>query len=363
MIPPARRLYASGYLDWTKHRRPVRYDLARSGVPRFAVERLGLSIAEITDVGPYEDGWLPVMERVAARHDVPPESVVTTHACSMANHLGFAAFVEPGDDVVLETPVYEPLVRLVEYFGARRVPVPRREENAWRLDPDDLRRAITPKTTLVVLSNLQNPTGACDGDGTMVAAAAAADSVGAHVLVDEVYLEFLHAEGARTAARLASNIVATGSVTKAFGLDALRFGWVLAEPELAGRIRRLNDLFSASTAHPSARIAFHALARADEFLSASTALLRRNIETVDAFVRGHERLSWEKPDAGTCGLVRAGGVDIDALTDRLHGEHDVAIVPGRFFEAPDCFRVAWCLEGSELEAGLERIGDTLNALP
>ena len=341
----------------------MRYNLARSGVVRLPMESLGLSLADVTAVEPYEDGWRPVMEAIAARQGLAAECVVTTHACSLANHLAFAAFVEPGDHVAIETPVYEPLTRLVEYFGARTIPLARREENAWHLDADEVRRALTPRTTLVVLSNLHNPTGAFEDETSLAAIAEAASEVGAHVLVDEVYLEFLHAAGVRTAARIAPNLVTTSSVTKAWGLDALRFGWVLAQPDVAERIRRLDDLFAAATAHPSARIALRALQRSDEIIAPSNALHARNIDVVDAMVRSHARLSWKKPRAGTCGLVRVAGIDVDVLADRLHREHDVAIVPGRFFDAPDHIRLAWSLETADLEVALARIGDAVSVLP
>jgi len=326
------------------------------------MDRLGLSLADVLTVEPYADGWRPVAERIAARHGLGPENVVTTHACSMANHLVFAAFVEPGDDVLLESPVYEPLAKLVAYFGARAVALPRREENGWRLDPGDVRRALTTKTSLVVLSNLHNPTGAHEDDTALAEIAQAAANAGAHVLVDEVYLEFLCAAGVRSAARLAPNVVATSSMTKVYGLDALRFGWVLAEAAVAERIRRLNDLFSGDTAHPSARIAFHALASADALLDNANALLMPNIDIVDQFVRGNERLSWVKPRAGTCGLVRVAGIDRETLSETLHRDHGVAIVPGRFFDAPHHVRLAWSIETSDLREALTRIGAALAAL-
>jgi aspartate/methionine/tyrosine aminotransferase len=353
LIPQDRRAYRSEYLLWAKTRPPARFDLARSGVPRLPMEGLGLSLADITTVEPYEDGWRPVMERIATRHGLCAENVVTTHACSMANHLAFAAFVETGDDVLLESPVYEPLARLVEYFGARAVPLVRREENSWRLDPDDVRRALTGKTSLVVISNLHNPTGAHDEDAVLAEVAAAAAGVGAHLLIDEVYLEFLYAEGVRSAARIAPNVVTTSSMTKVYGLDALRFGWVLAEAGMAGRIRRLNDLFAANTALPSARIAFHALAIADPLILKSNELLARNRARVDDFVNSEDALSWVKPRAGTVGLLHVRGLDTTALAEQLHRDHSVATVPGHFFGAPAYIRLGWSLETDNLDAALE----------
>jgi aspartate/methionine/tyrosine aminotransferase len=341
----------------------VRYNLSLSGVTPLPADQLGLSLADITTVEPHADGWAPVMECIAARQALDAKCVVTTHACAMANHLAFAALVEPGDHVVLESPVYEPLTRLVEYFGARAIPFPRREANGWHLDPDQLDRVLTPRTTLVVLSNLHNPSGAFDDDATLLQIAEHAARVGAHVLVDEVYLEVLYADGVRTAARIAPNVLTTGSMTKVWGLPALRFGWVLAEPVLAERIRRVNDLFSTSTAHPSARIALRALEQSDQRVAASNALLARNIQAVDRFVQTHARLSWVRPRAGTCGLVRVEGIDTDVLADRLSREYQVAVVPGSFFDAPDHIRLSWTLDTPDLEAALVRVGDAVNVLP
>lgn len=351
----------SDYLTWTKRRAPARYNLARSGVPRLELERLDLSLADLLHNENAEDGWPPLMERIAVRQGVTAAHVVTTHGCSMANHLAMAATIEAGDDVVMETPVYEPMLRVAEYLGARVIPFARQVENRWRIDVDDIRRALTPKTKLVVLSNLHNPTGAFDGDVTLTEVARVAADAGARVLVDEVYLDLMHAHGVRTAARLSPAVLTTASMTKSFGIDGIRLGWALAEPVLAEQMRRLNDLFSVNTAHPSERIAARALDRAETLLAESNALLARNIEIVDAFVRSHDDLSWVRPSGGTVGFVQVADADVDALVDRLHADYDVAVVPGRFFGASDYFRIAVSVPMGDLQAGLERIGQALKA--
>ncbi len=361
MTPSHTQRSGSDYLTWTKRRSPARFNLARSGAPRLPLERLGLSLGDLLDNQNAEDGWPPLMERIAARQGLSAAHVVTTHACSMANHLAFAATVEAGDDVVMETPVYEPLLRVAEYFRARVIPFSRHAENRWHVEPDDVARALTPKTKLVVLSNLHNPTGSFDDSTTLNDVLRAASQVGARVMVDEVYLEFLHARGVRSAACLSPNVLVTSSMTKAFGLDGLRLGWILAEPATAERIRRLNDLFSINTAHPSERIAARALAHADELLAESVALFARNIDLVDAFVRENDDLSWAKPRTGTVGFVQVARHDVDRLVDRLHAEFEVAVVPGRFFGAPEYFRISFSLETPLLREALGRIGEALRA--
>ena len=355
------RRAGSEYLTWTKRRAPVRYNLARSGVPRLALERLHLTLEDLLHNDNAEDGWRPLMERIAGRQGLSPEHVVTTHGCSMANHLALAATIERGHDVLVEHPVYEPVAKVIEYVGGRIVPFSRHAENRWHVDVADVKRALTPKTKLIVLSNLHNPTGAYEDHGTILDLAKAAEPTGARVLVDEVYLEFFRPHGARTGVRLAPNVVATSSMTKVFGLDGIRLGWVLAEPELAERTRRLNDLFSINTAHPSERIAARAFDHADALLAESSTLLLRNIDVVDAFVREHDRLSWAKPRAGTIGFIQAAEVDVDRLVDDLHAQHEVALVPGRFFGAPDGFRIAFGLPTDDMREALTRIGQALKA--
>ena len=347
------------YLTWSKHHSEARYNLARSGAPRFPLADLDPSLDDLLATDPHEDGWPPLVDRIAARYGVSAQDVVTTHGCSMANHLAYAALLEPGDDVLLETPVYEPLVTLTRYLGARPNRVERRAASGWRMDPADVKRALTPHTKLVVLSNLHNPTGAFDEGAGVAEIAQAAEQVGAHLLVDEVYLEFLHAAGIKTFAGVAPNVLATRSVTKAFGLDTLRIGWVIAEPALAERIRRLNDLFSVTIAHPSERLAARALDQADGILARINTSLARNLETMDAFVRAQPKLSWARPRAGTVGLLRVEGVDVDAWVERLHREYEVAVVPGRFFDAAGHVRVALGAAPDDLRVALERIAKAL----
>lgn len=350
----------SEYLEWTKGRRDaIRHSLARSGAPRLDLRTLEPSLDFLLTTDDHENGWPPLTEVIAERAGVSASHVALANACTGANHLAFGLFLEPGDHVLMETPVYEPLVRVAGFLGATVDHVARHESNAWRIDPDDVKRALTARTRLVVLSNLHNPTGTFDEDETIRRIAADAEKHGAHVVVDEVYLEFLYSEGVRSAVRLAPNILTTSSVTKTFGLDSLRLGWVLAEPALAEKARRLNDLFSNNISHPSERLAWLALSRADEILARAREVLDENIYTVDAFVRSHPALSWVKPRAGTCGLVRADGIDVDALTDRLQHEFETGIVPGRFFNAPEHFRLAWGIDSGALAAGLECLSAAL----
>jgi hypothetical protein len=115
----------------------------------------------------------------------------------------------------------------------------------------------------VVLTNLHNPSSAFTPPEDLRAVGDAARSVGGRVLVDEVYLE-AHAVRGRpfgSAAHLGPEFVVTSSLTKAYGLSGLRCGWAVADPDLARRMWRLNDLFGVIPAHPAERLSVLALDR------------------------------------------------------------------------------------------------------
>src|SRR5271154_6214446 len=151
------------YLDWARRfYGQVRFDLATSGVA-------GVSAAERAG---------PVGGASAA--------LGTTHALWLA----YASLTAPGDDVLVEAPGYEPLTRIAEGVGARVVTFERPAGERFALDPDRIARAMTPRTRVVAVSNLHNPSGVRADADSLRAGARVAGSHGAVLLVDEVYAPF-----------------------------------------------------------------------------------------------------------------------------------------------------------------------------
>jgi len=360
---PTRPL-ASEYLEWARAHGTVKYSLAISGVPPFDVSLLSPSVDDFTMVADNEYGWPPLLERIARRYGVKPENVVLAHGTSMANHLACAALVEPGDRVLIETPVYDPLVAVPRYLGCEIDFFTRRSEYKYLLDVDNVARSLTPRTRLVILSNLHNPTGALAGHAELQSLARLAESHDFHVLVDEVYLEWLYRSSVDSAMKSAINIsprfVTTRSLTKVFGLAALRAGWILADAELAVRMRRLNGLFASSMSHPAERLAARALDNAEMVLETQCRRLERNRSITSEFVASQSKLSWVQPVAGTVGFVRLKGGDVDGLVQRLLA-NDTLVTPGQFFgdEVADHFRIGFGMEQAHLEEALRRLASAL----
>ena len=117
--------------------------------------------------GPNDDGYVPLREAIARRYGVSAECVSIAGGAAGANFLVCLAMLQQGDDVLLERPAYDPLIAAARVAGARVVHFERRWEDGFALDPDAVRRAITPATRLIVISNAHNPSGAVAPDGAL----------------------------------------------------------------------------------------------------------------------------------------------------------------------------------------------------
>lgn len=348
----------SPYIAWAKAHHDLAYSLAGSGVRPCPRELLEPPAEPFPLSGPNEEGWPPLLERIAARYGQQPDNVVLAHGASMANHLVCALMIEHGDDVLVERPVYEPLYLLPRFYRGNVVFFDRRLADGFDLDVDEICRRLTPRTTLVICSNLHNPTGALTKRDSLAELAQLAEREDFHVLMDEVYLEWMLEQGGTSAVELGPRFIVTSSLTKAYGLDDLRAGWVVAESGIADKLRRLNDLFSIKMVHLAERWAALALDRAPEMLEALRPVLAANRELVDGFIATQPALEWLPPVAGTVGWVRLRGLEVDELNTRLL-PLETAVAPGRFFGAPEFFRLGFGQATELLERGLERLATAL----
>lgn len=353
------RTIASEYMHWAKTRPHARLDLAVSGMPNMPLAALGASIDDLEITGADAYGYEPLRQAIAERYGVAPDNVVAAAGTSMANHLAMAALVEAGDEVIVEQPVYEPIVATARYLGASIRYVERRFDNAFAVDPDDVARLTTTRTRLFVLTNLHNPTGAMIDRETLERIGEIAELHRAKVLVDEVYLDATFDDPQPAAMRLGPAFVTTSSLTKLYGLSGLRCGWVLAEEGLAERMWRLNDLFGVNAAHAAERLSVVAFRQADRLLEQAGELIGTNRAAWKAFAATREELSTAATDHGTTVFPRVAGGDADALVARLGESYETSVVPGRFFGAPAHIRIGLTVEPAVFREGLARLGEAL----
>jgi aspartate/methionine/tyrosine aminotransferase len=351
----------SDYMHWAKFKPSVRYALTTSEVPHFRMDSLPIGVADIELDGASHPRYAPLREAIAQRYGVSVDQVVATDGTSMANFLTMAALVSPGDEVLIEHPAYELLLGAASFLGAEIKRFERKPADAFRLDRAMVEAAMSDRTRLIVITNLHNPSSALASEEDLRAIARLAAATGARVLVDEVYLDSA-VPPRRTAVHLGPEFICTNSLTKVYGLSGLRCGWILAEPELAERMWRLNDLFGVNQAHPAERLACLAFEQIDEVIGDNPELLARNREMWNDFVNGRDDLECMPAEHGITAFPRWSGGDTDRLDALLRERYDTAVVPGRWFEMPDRFRVGFGVASNAFEEALSRLGAALDSL-
>ena len=351
----------SDYMHWAKFKKPVRYALTMSEVPHVRMDRLPLTIADLDMDGASHPRYAPLRERIGKRYGVPVEQVVAADGTSMANFLAMAALIGPGDEVLVESPNYEPMLGAASFLGANIKRFDRKPSDAFRLDPAAIAQAMTPNTRLIIITNLHNPSGALSDEAELRAVGDLAARVGARVLVDEVYLDAA-VPPRRSAVHLGPEFVITNSLTKVYGLSGLRCGWILAEPELAERIWRVNDLFGVNQAHQAERLGCIAFDHLDEIRGETPAMRAANRRLFNAMVDERDDLDCAPAKHGITAFPRWSGGDTQRLDDHLRANYDTSVVPGRWFEMPDYFRIGFGLPTADFAEGLSRLGQALDDL-
>jgi aspartate/methionine/tyrosine aminotransferase len=351
------------FLHWANTRPKVKYDLSLSGILNLPLRELDVKLADLELHGDNAYGYRPLVDALAGHCHIASESVVTiSGGTSMANHLAMAALLEHGDEVLIEQPTYEPILAVAEYLGTEIKRFPRRFEDGYKIAIDELARQITPRTRLIVLTNLHNPSSAQVDEGTLRQIGDLARSVGARVLVDEVYLEAMFEHAPRSSALLRPEFLATSSLTKGYGLSGLRCGWILAEPDLAERMRRLDDLFGAVGPHPMEQLSVVALAQLPKIAGRAKKILETNRAVLNQFLDARDDLEAVRVAAGTTCFPRLRHGTADKLCDLLLEKYQTAVVPGRFFESPRHIRIGMCCDPEMFGIAIENLGRALDEL-
>ncbi len=360
------------YLRWAKSLPKVDINLARSGVEHCPPTLLGLRPSDVVTNLPVKYGYQPLKETIAKRYRVGIDRVFTVSGgTTFSNWVACAAVLGDGtrgNEVLIERPTYEQVLRLPDSFGAGVRRFDRRFEDGFAIDLDKFASMINKRTRLAIVTNLHNPTGARIGADTLSAMAEMLARVGAYLLVDEVYLECLF--GSTSASRstfscvhTGANVITTNSLTKAYGLDGLRAGWILGPPEVIERAIIVHNIVANNGVAPGERMTLAAFKHLGAIHRRSHALLHPNLERMRRFFEKEPRLTAQLPEGGSLVFPRvANGIDVDALVDRLCKRYSTLVVPGRFFETPRHIRISFGLRSSRVARGLANISQALDDL-
>jgi aspartate/methionine/tyrosine aminotransferase len=303
-----------------------------------------------------------IAANLAARfgRSVPVERVLVTQGTSNAMTLAFACLVEPGDEVLIPTPHYPCYPNFVRVMGATPVFVPTEAASGWRIDPERVRAAISPRTRAIVVGSPANPTGAVQPREVMEALA----SLGVPLVSDEIYDGLLYG-GVRTTSALevSDEAYVLDGFSKRYAMTGFRLGWLVAPLPAMRRLQTLQQNLFISASSFVQRAGIAALAEG----AAMAEAMRLECETRrDLLVAGLRRLGFgieHDPEGAFYVLADARAFDGDSrrLAFRLLEEARVGTTPGIDFGEAAEGRLRFCYARSRetIETALARLAPVL----
>ena len=302
------------------------------------------------------------VQALSRRYQIPESHFLTTSAATNALALVYETFLKPGDQVIIETPGFDLLAMGAARFGGQIDTVRR---SGGEIDLGELAAKVTNKTRLIVLSDLHNPSGFGLSEASLRFVSQVAERHGAHVVVDEVYGDYARGSRFSSAALLGKNIIAINSLTKIFGLSTLRFGWIVAHPDVLRPVRDLAERQDFTISNLSHAVAAVVLEDDETFDG-----YRHNIMSEARPIMAAEFSKWcaeglldgALPPHGCICFPRVVGIrNTAAFSDWLAETHKVCVAPGEYFGAPGFVRIGFGKRSGSLQKALARFGEGLRS--
>ncbi len=344
----------------------------RDAAKRAIDEGLTSKYTAVSGIAPLKKAICEATARARGWEPTPDMVTVSVGAKHALFNLALALY-QAGDEVVIPAPAWISYPEQVRIVGATPVLVETRVEDGWRMSPEALSRALTPRTKAIILCSPSNPTGAGYDQAQMTALLDVIRAQANHswLIVDEIYADlvydgFKHVSAAKLAPDLRSRIIIVDGVSKSYAMTGWRIGWSIAPREVA---KVLDIVQGQSTTNPSAVAQYAALAAINGPQDEVEAMRVQFEKRRDVMVNGLRSLP-----GVTCGMPEGAfyafadcralygltwgdkklASDEDVafwLLDRAH----VAAVPGGPFAAPGYVRFSYATNEERITKGIESI--------
>ena len=306
-------------------------------VVRAAQEALGRGE---THYGP-SAGLMPLREAIAEdssrRRGVPvkADQVVVYPGAKPVMFFMFLALLEEGDEAIYPNPGFPIYESMINYAGARAVPLPLRPENQFRADVAELSSLITPRTRIIVLNSPQNPTGSMLTSADLTAIGRLAAERGIWILADEIYSRILYGATHDTVLRYGdpARIVLLDGFSKTYAMTGWRLGYGIMPAEFAVHMARLQTNATSCTAAFTQHAGVEALRGPQEAVDRMVAEFRRRRDVIVSGLNALDGVSCVEPQGAFYVFpdIRGTGFSSKELAGRLLDEAGVACLSGTAF--------------------------------
>ncbi len=301
--------------------------------------------------------------------DYKPENIVVTNGGKHSLFNIFLALLDEEDEVIIPAPFWVSYPEMVKLATGTPVIVHTTPEARYKITPEQLRQAITPRTRMLIMNSPSNPTGMVYSPDELRAIAAIAIEHDLIVVSDEIYERLLYdgteqmSIGAVSQEMFNRTIISNG-FAKGYSMTGWRIGYVAGPLDL---IKAVTTLQSQSTSNVCTFAQYGAIAALEgsqdcvqEMLTAFTA--RR--QGIYDLINGIPGLSCLKPDGAFYMFINIGKTGLGSLAfcDKLLTDYQVAVIPGIAFGADDHIRASYATDMTTIERGMERISKFVRSI-
>lgn len=275
----------------------------------------------------------------------------------------FSATIQNGDEVIVPAPYWVTYPELVKYCGGKAIEIQTDDASSFKITPEQLRNAITPKTKMLILTTPSNPTGSVYTKAELEAIAEVLKGTDIIVASDEMYEKLIYDGEFTSAASISDDMykrtVTINGLSKSVAMTGWRFGYMAAaNTEL---IKATKKLQSQSTSNINSITQMAAIAGLNGSADADIEMMRKQFaarrdEAVKLF-NEIDGLSVIKPDGAFYLFVNIKDVSNDSMefSKRLLSEQGVAVVPGVGFGSEGYFRFSFATDIESIRTGISRI--------
>lgn len=300
---------------------------------------------------------------------VTAQNVVITPGGKPIIFLPMFALIEEGDEVIYPNPGYPIYESVIDFIGAKSVPIQLREENDFRLDTEELKGLVTDKTKMIVINSPHNPTGGILTEKDLETIAEIAISKDIYVLSDEIYSRIIYEGEHHSIASLPDmqeRTIILDGLSKTYAMTGWRLGYGVMNKDLAVHVAKLMTNSASCTASFTQRASIEALTGPQNDVEKMVEEFKKRREVTINGLNSIPRISCKTPKGAFYAFpnVKEIGWDSKKLADYLLEEAGVAILSGTAFGkyGEGYLRISYANSVENIKKGLERIKTTVEKL-
>jgi len=302
------------------------------------------------------------------------DQILVSSGAKASLYFAFQSLLDPGDEVVVPAPYWTSYPEQIRLAGGEPVFVDCSEERGFRLRPEDLAAALTPRTKCVVLNYPSNPTGACYGRNELEALAAVCARAGLWVVADEIYSrlcfdgrEYVSIAAVDDAVRDRTIII--DGASKSFSMTGWRLGWAAGPREVVSAMAKLQSHATSNACSISQWAAVEALSMDPSALDPRLREFERRRDEVVSRLDSCHGIRCVRPQGAFYAFPNVSGCfgrrsieSGEAFARYLLDQAGVAVVPGEAFGSTDHVRISYAVSLDRVREGMDRIESALAEL-